>query len=109
MDVALTAAEQVPAGRRAAYALCRPPGHRAGRRVFGGFCYVNNAAVAAERLRREARVALLDINSHHGNGSQDILWERADALTLSIHGHPRYAYPCFCGFADEVGQGPGRA
>jgi len=109
VDVALTATEQLlGGGRRAAYAVCRPPGHHAGRRTFGGFCYFNNAAIAAQRLCGHGRVALLDLDFHHGNGTQDIFWRRGDVLTLSIHGHPNYAYPHFSGFADEVGEGPGR-
>jgi len=107
MDVAVTAAEEVLAGRRVAYAICRPPGHHAGRRTFGGFCYFNNAAIAAHRLSREAKVAVLDIDYHHPNGTQDIFYERPDVLTVSIHGHPNEAYPYFSGFADETGQGAG--
>jgi acetoin utilization deacetylase AcuC-like enzyme/GNAT superfamily N-acetyltransferase len=108
VDVALTAAEEILTGRPVAYALCRPPGHHAGRRVFGGFCYFNNAAIAAQRLSREGKVAILDVDFHHGNGTQDIFWTRADVLTVSIHGHPNFAYPYFSGFADEVGEGFGR-
>jgi acetoin utilization deacetylase AcuC-like enzyme/GNAT superfamily N-acetyltransferase len=106
-DVAMTAAAETLAGRPVAYALCRPPGHHAGRKTFGGFCYFNNAAIAAQRLSREGKVALLDIDFHHGNGTQEIFYERADVLTISLHGHPRYAYPYFSGFADETGQGAG--
>jgi acetoin utilization deacetylase AcuC-like enzyme len=95
-------------GRPMAYALCRPPGHHAGRRVFGGFCYFNNAAVAAQALSEEGKVAVLDIDFHHGNGTQDIFWTRSDVLTISIHGHPNYAYPYFSGFPDEIGEGFGR-
>lgn len=108
VDVSMTAAEMVLAGRRIAYALCRPPGHHAGRRTFGGFCYFNNAAVAANRLAAEGKVAVLDIDFHHGNGTQDIFYRRDDVLTVSLHGHPNYAYPYFSGFADEIGEGPGR-
>jgi len=108
VDVALSAADEVLEGRPVAYAVCRPPGHHAGRRVFGGFCYFNNAAVAAQRLSQEGKVAILDIDFHHGNGTQDIFWNRADVLTVSIHGHPNFAYPYFSGFADEVGEGFGR-
>jgi acetoin utilization deacetylase AcuC-like enzyme len=106
-DCALTGAQAILAGRRAAYALVRPPGHHAERRVFGGFCYLNNAAIAAQYLSRHGRVAMLDLDYHHGNGQQDIFWERPDVLTISIHGHPRFAYPYFSGFADERGAGPG--
>lgn len=107
VDCALTAAREVLAGRRIAYALVRPPGHHAERGIFGGFCYFNNAAIAAQYLSPFGRVAMLDIDYHHGNGQQDIFYERADVLTLSIHGHPRFAYPYFTGFAEEVGEGAG--
>lgn len=106
-DCALTGAAALVNGRRASYALVRPPGHHAERRVFGGFCYLNNAAIAAHYLSKQGRVAMLDLDYHHGNGQQDIFWERDDVLTVSIHGHPRFAYPYFSGFADERGAGPG--
>ncbi len=108
VDVALSGAGELLEGRPVAYSLCRPPGHHAGRRVFGGFCYFNNAAVAAQALSGEGKVAVLDIDFHHGNGTQDIFWTRSDVLTLSIHGHPNCAYPYFSGFADEIGEGFGR-
>ena len=107
VDVALTAAELVQGGERFAYALCRPPGHHAERRIFGGFCYFNNSAVSANYLSGNGKVALLDIDYHHGNGGQDIFYARNDVLTLSIHGHPRHAYPNFSGYADERGEGNG--
>ena len=107
VDVALTAAEELLRGRHVAYALCRPPGHHAQHRVFGGFCYFNNAAIAAQHLSAKGRVAVLDIDYHHGNGTQDIFYQRADVLTVSIHGHPNFAYPYFSGFADETGEGEG--
>jgi acetoin utilization deacetylase AcuC-like enzyme/GNAT superfamily N-acetyltransferase len=107
VDCALTAAAEVLAGRRIAYALVRPPGHHAERRAFGGFCYFNNNAVAAQFLCPHGRVAILDIDFHHGNGQQDIFYRRSDILTISIHGHPRYAYPYFTGFEDEHGEGEG--
>ncbi len=108
VDCALTAAECVLEGHRFAYALVRPPGHHAERGNFGGFCYFNSAAVAAERLSRLGRVAVLDVDFHHGNGTQDIFWRRADVLTISIHGDPANTYPYFAGFADEVGEDDGR-
>ncbi len=108
VDCALTASDAILSGSRLAYALVRPPGHHAERRSFGGFCYFNNAAVAAEHLVGDAKVAILDIDYHHGNGQQDLFWERGDVLTVSIHGHPNVAYPYFSGFADERGAGQGR-
>jgi acetoin utilization deacetylase AcuC-like enzyme len=107
VDCALTAAEEVERGARLAYALVRPPGHHAERRVFGGFCYFNSTAIAAEYLSRSGSVAILDVDYHHGNGQQDVFYERADVLTVSIHGHPRFAYPYFSGFEDECGAGAG--
>lgn len=107
VDCTLTAAEAVAAGRRLAYALVRPPGHHAETRVFGGFCYFNNAAVAAQYFTQWGKVAILDVDYHHGNGQQEIFYERADVLTVSIHGDPEFAYPYFTGFADETGRGAG--
>ena len=106
-DVALTGASLIANGEQLAYALCRPPGHHAERRIYGGFCYFNNAAIAANYLSRRGKVALLDIDYHHGNGSQDIFYTRDDVLTLSIHGHPRHAFPNFSGYTDELGEGAG--
>jgi len=106
-DCALTAADALLGGSRLAYALVRPPGHHAERRAFGGFCYFNNAALAAEHLSRYGRVAVLDVDYHHGNGTQNIFYKRADVLTVSIHGHPSFAYPYFSGFRNETGEGPG--
>jgi acetoin utilization deacetylase AcuC-like enzyme/ribosomal protein S18 acetylase RimI-like enzyme len=107
VDCALTAAAEILAGRRIAYALVRPPGHHAERRAFGGFCYFNNNAIAAHYLSGHGRVAILDIDYHHGNGQQDAFYRRADVLTISIHGHPKFAYPYFTGFEDERGEGEG--
>jgi acetoin utilization deacetylase AcuC-like enzyme/GNAT superfamily N-acetyltransferase len=107
VDVALTAAQEVLAGTPLAYALCRPPGHHAERDAYGGFCYFNNAAVAAECLAGHGRVAILDIDFHHGNGTQEIFYARDDVLTVSIHGDPVEAYPYFSGFAKERGSGAG--
>ncbi len=108
VDCALTGAESLVGGQRLAYALVRPPGHHAERRVFGGFCYFNSTAIAAHHLSRHDRVAILDVDYHHGNGQQDIFYERSDVLTISLHGHPRFAYPYFSGFEDERGAGPGQ-
>jgi acetoin utilization deacetylase AcuC-like enzyme/GNAT superfamily N-acetyltransferase len=108
VDCALTGATAVlEGGFELAYALVRPPGHHAERRAFGGFCYFNSAAAAAEHLSHYGRVAVLDIDYHHGNGTQNIFYDRPDVLTISIHCHPRAAYPYFSGFADERGVGPG--
>lgn len=106
---ALTAADLVGEGERAAYALCRPPGHHAARGSYGGYCYLNHAALAAQRLRDRGfgKVALVDVDYHHGNGSQDIFWERGDVLFASIHGTPDHDYPYFLGYADERGIGAG--
>jgi acetoin utilization deacetylase AcuC-like enzyme len=105
---AVAAAEAVSSGERAAYALCRPPGHHAFADVAGGFCFINNSAVAAQHLRKGAdRVAILDIDLHHGNGTQGIFYARADVLTVSIHADPVRFYPFFWGHAGERGEGPG--
>jgi acetoin utilization deacetylase AcuC-like enzyme/GNAT superfamily N-acetyltransferase len=108
VDCAVTAAKQLLEGYRLAYALVRPPGHHAEPATFGGFCYFNNAAVAANLLSGYGKVAMLDIDYHHGNGQQEIFSERSDVLTISIHGHPRYTYPYFSGFRGEKGRGEGR-
>jgi acetoin utilization deacetylase AcuC-like enzyme/GNAT superfamily N-acetyltransferase len=107
VDCALTAAREILDGRRIAYALIRPPGHHAERRSFGGFCYFNNNAIAAQYLCPHGKVAIIDVDYHHGNGGQDIFYRRKDVLTVSIHGHPRFAYPYFCGFEEERGEGEG--
>ncbi|HEV7612305.1 MAG TPA: histone deacetylase family protein [Steroidobacteraceae bacterium] len=108
-DVALTAASQIEAGARTAFGLCRPPGHHAARDLYGGYCFLNNAAIAAQRLRDAgaARVAILDVDFHHGNGTQDIFYDRADVLYVSLHGDPADAFPYFSGYADETGTGAG--
>jgi acetoin utilization deacetylase AcuC-like enzyme len=108
VNCALTGALRLLQGDPLAYALVRPPGHHAERRSFGGFCYFNSTAIAAHYLSRFGRVAVLDVDYHHGNGTQDIFYERADVLTLSIHGHPRLTYPYFSGYGDEKGAGPGK-
>jgi acetoin utilization deacetylase AcuC-like enzyme/GNAT superfamily N-acetyltransferase len=107
VDCALTAADYVIENNTLAYALVRPPGHHAERKVFGGFCYFNSAAIAANMLAKYGKVAMLDIDFHHGNGQQDIFYHRSDVLTISIHGHPSYAYPYFSGYAIEKGEAEG--
>ena len=104
VDVALTAADLVAEGARVAYACTRPPGHHVTRGAFGGSCYLNNSAVAAERLREQgfARVAIVDVDAHQGNGAQAIFFEREDVLTCSVHVDPRAGwFPHFLGFEDE--------
>ncbi|MBM4422838.1 MAG: histone deacetylase family protein [Chloroflexi bacterium] len=105
---AVSAAKAVAAGERVAYALCRPPGHHAGRDYCGGYCYLNNASIAARWLSLIGKVAVLDIDYHAGNGTQDIFYESADVLTISIHANPATHYPSFMGYADEIGEGIGR-
>lgn len=108
-NAALTAARLVGRGKsKMTYVAGRPPGHHAERKVFGGFCYFNNAALAAHHLSRQGRVAVLDIDHHHGNGTQDIFYHRKDVLTVSIHGHPEFSYPFFSGFEDERGEDEGK-
>ncbi len=123
---ALTAAERVRAGARAAFALCRPPGHHAHADMGGGYCFLNNVAIAAEHLvhlparndsppnpevaglgTRSNRVAILDVDYHHGNGTQAIFYERDDVLFVSIHADPCFEYPYFSGAAEERGCGAG--
>jgi len=106
---AMTAAALVAEGEPAAFALCRPPGHHAGRSTYGGYCYLNNAALAAQYLLDEGRrrVSIIDVDYHHGNGTQEIFWERDDVLFVSLHGTPDTEYPWYLGYADERGAGPG--
>jgi acetoin utilization deacetylase AcuC-like enzyme len=107
VNCAMTGAERIVGEYDLAYALVRPPGHHAERRAFGGFCYFNSAAIAANHLSKFGKVVVLDIDFHHGNGTQDIFNHRSDVLTISIHGDPSFAYPHFTGFADEKGEGEG--
>jgi acetoin utilization deacetylase AcuC-like enzyme len=108
-DVALTGQNLVVGGERAVFALCRPPGHHANADTYGGYCFLNNAAIAAQAFRDggAARVAILDVDYHHGNGTQAIFYDRADVLFASLHGHPAQEYPYFAGYEDETGAGEG--
>jgi acetoin utilization deacetylase AcuC-like enzyme len=107
--VALTAGSHIAGGARTAFALCRPPGHHAHRDLYGGYCFLNNAALAAQGFIAAGakRVAILDVDFHHGNGTQDIFYKRKDVLFCSLHGQPQDAFPYFLGFADEIGHGEG--
>lgn len=106
-NCALSGAKAIMEGDLSAFALCRPPGHHAGKSFCGGYCFLNNAAIAAHWLSQFRKVAILDIDYHAGNGTQDIFYDRGDVLTISIHADPDAEYPAFCGYADETGAGPG--
>ena len=106
-NCALSAAETVANGERSAFALCRPPGHHAGKDYAGGYCFINNASVAANWLSSNGKVALLDVDYHCGNGTQDIFYDRDDVLTISIHADPNFEYPHYAGYSNETGAGPG--
>ena len=108
VDAALTAAASIESGSRFAYALVRPPGHHASYDSFGGYCYLNSTAIAAHFLSMYGRVAILDLDYHHGNGQQDIFYRRDDVLTISIHADPAYEYPYFSGYKEETGEGEGK-
>ena len=107
--VALTGARRILGGAGGCFALCRPPGHHAARDMYGGYCFLNNAAIAAQAMRDAglARVAILDVDFHHGNGTQDIFYDRDDVLFISLHGEPQQAFPYFLGYAPETGTGAG--
>ena len=109
VDVALTTVDLVLGGEQAAYGLCRPPGHHAARAMYGGFCYFNNAAIAAAAVARETgeHVSILDVDFHHGNGTEQIFWRRGDVLYVSLHAHPDRQYPYVLGWEDETGEGEG--
>jgi acetoin utilization deacetylase AcuC-like enzyme len=106
-NCALSAASSIFNDQQSAFALCRPPGHHAGKDYAGGYCFINNAAVAANWLSLRGKVAILDIDYHAGNGTQDIFYKRNDVLTISIHGDPDYEYPHYIGFTEETGAGNG--
>lgn len=107
VDVALTGAKNVLDGEKIVYSLCRPPGHHAENKVMGGYCYFNNAAIAANYLSKHGKVAILDIDLHHGNGTQDIFYDRSDVLYVSIHADPHFKFPYNSGFKNEKGRGQG--
>ena len=109
-DCAVNAAHALRLGERGTFALTRPPGHHAGSDFFGGYCFLNNAALAAQHLLDDGarRVGILDIDYHHGNGTQDIFYRRGDVLFASIHADPRAEYPFYLGHADETGEGAGQ-
>jgi len=106
-NCALSGAKAIQSGARAAFALCRPPGHHAGKSNCGGYCYLNNAAIAANWLSEYGKVVILDIDYHAGNGTQEIFYERGDVQTISIHADPEFEYPSYHGYADETGAGSG--
>jgi acetoin utilization deacetylase AcuC-like enzyme len=109
-QTALAGANALIQGAHLAFSLCRPPGHHAGRRQYGGYCFLNNAALAAQALRDAGhqRVAVLDVDYHHGNGTQELFWDRDDVFYGSIHADPESDFPYFSGFADEQGTGQGQ-
>jgi len=109
-NIALTAAELLKGGDRTAFAACRPPGHHATPRYCGGYCYLNNNSLAAQSLLDNGakKVAILDVDYHHGNGTQSIFYERDDVLTISLHADPKVEYPFFLGYSDEHGEGKGQ-
>jgi acetoin utilization deacetylase AcuC-like enzyme len=108
-NVALTGQKLVATGERAVFALCRPPGHHAGSDFYGGYCFLNNAGIAAQAFLDQGakRVAILDVDYHHGNGTQQMFYARSDVLTISLHADPRQEFPYFLGYADEMGEGAG--
>ena len=108
-NVALMGRELIAGGERAVFSLCRPPGHHASRDVYGGYCFLNNAAIAAQAFLDQGagRVAILDIDYHHGNGTQAIFYDRDDVLFASLHGHPAQEFPYFLGYETETGAGAG--
>ncbi len=108
-NVTMTGASLMQAGERAVFSLCRPPGHHASSDLAGGYCYLNNAAIAAQSYidHGAERVAILDFDYHHGNGTQRLFYDRPDVLFASLHGRPEEEYPYLLGFADEIGSGAG--
>lgn len=108
-QTALSAAHHVIGGARSAFALTRPPGHHAHAATYGGYCYLNNGAIAAQAALDNGyrKACILDVDYHHGNGAQDIFYQRDDVLTISLHGHPATNFPFYLGFEDETGEGAG--
>ena len=108
-QVALSGQAEIAAGAHSTFALCRPPGHHASADVMGGYCYLNNVAIVAQACLDQgaARVAILDVDYHHGNGTQSIFYDRDDVFVANIHGSPSFEYPHFLGYADETGAGRG--
>ena len=108
-DIAVNRDGRVGQQNRAAFALTRPPGHHAHAACYGGYCFLNNAAIAAQAARDRGyqKICILDVDYHHGNGTQDIFYDRSDVLTISLHGHPRSNFPYYLGFENETGKGAG--
>ena len=104
-----TGQQRISNGASETFALCRPPGHHASSNQFGGYCFLNNAAIAAQGMLTDGatKVAILDIDFHHGNGTQSIFYDRDDVLFVSLHGNPNDAFPHFLGYVDETGEGKG--
>ncbi len=106
-NCALSGAHSITQGSTV-FALCRPPGHHAGREICGGYCFLNNTAIAAQWFSNRGKVAILDIDYHVGNGTQEIFYERSDVFTISLHADPRHEYPYYAGYAHEIGSGNGK-
>lgn len=107
VNTVLTGADRIISGDRLVYSLCRPPGHHAEQKAMGGYCYFNNAAIVGEYLSKKGRVAILDVDFHHGNGTQSLFYERSDVLYVSVHADPQVRFPYSSGYVDEVGHGDG--
>ena len=108
-SLAYSASKYIQSGKdTVAYAICRPPGHHATTSLMGGYCYFNNSAIAANYLSSFGKVAVLDVDLHHGNGTQEIFYKRSDVLTVSIHADPRYKFPSYSGFTNEKGEDEGK-
>ncbi|MEK7581185.1 MAG: histone deacetylase family protein [Patescibacteria group bacterium] len=108
VNVALSGAKRLVLGEMFVYSLCRPPGHHARKSMMGGYCFFNNAAIAANYLSKRGRVAVLDVDYHHGNGTQEMFYKRSDILFVSIHAEPRAAFPHKSGYSREKGEGDGK-